>query len=174
MNNLTISGVIASDILPRNEGENEHSAFDLVVRHTTKAGKAKKEYFRVNTWNGMAAWAVKNLQPGQIVAVSGYLIQRQVAVGETVVRTTEICAKEIVPGASPAAIRRTELPSEPVLNPTVSREMSATDFGKRLSEAVEKVLAEGVTDPGQANAPEQISEHTAEMEEEQGATPDAA
>lgn len=196
MNNLILSGVIASDIknsagvvntniesanTDHADKKNTHVTFDICVRHTTKVGKVKKEYFRVNTWNGMAEWAKENLCPGQVIAVNGYLTSRQLTVGDTVVKTMEICAKEILPSGT---IRTSALVAEETVQTSASMEpmtlpantpmmisegdfpqksdmaaITSTDFGKRLSEAVERALdgATGAAPTGDAPMPDKAA-----------------
>ena len=109
MNNVSISGYIMDEPELREEqGGIAHLVFNLSVRHKTRAGEIRKESYRVSAWYKTAQWGISNLAKGQLVAIQGYLTQRQVVVGNIVGTSTEIVAEEFLPMRQPTA-------KEPVL-----------------------------------------------------------
>lgn len=98
MNKLFISGFIADDPQLRQEqGEIPHLVFNLSVRHKTRFGEVRKETYRVSAWHKAAQWGANNLVKGQLVAIQGYLTQRQVVAGNITATTTEIAVDEFLP-----------------------------------------------------------------------------
>ena len=79
MNRLYIDGMIASEpIFKMEPGEVPHLTFRLGVRHKTRSGETRFEYYRVSAWHKTALWAQDRLRRGQLVSVAGYLTQRTV------------------------------------------------------------------------------------------------
>lgn len=98
MNKIFMSGMIAgAPVLRMEKGDTAHLTLMISVRHRTQSGEMKKELYRVNAWNTMARWGADNLVKGQIVALQGYLTQRQVQAGGMSAIVTEITAEEFMP-----------------------------------------------------------------------------
>lgn len=97
MNKVFLSGMIADTPAPRMEvGETPHLTFSLRVRHRTRAGEVRSEFYRVNAWRNAARWGAEKLARGQIVGVQGYLTQRRVAGEGEPMFVTEVTAEEFL------------------------------------------------------------------------------
>ena len=95
MNRLYIDGKIASEpVFKMESGEVPHLTFRLSVRHKTRSGEMRSEFYRVSAWYKTAIWAQDKLQRGQIVSVAGYLTQRTVFCSPETLRTAEIVAEQ--------------------------------------------------------------------------------
>ncbi len=95
MNRLYIDGMIAGEPVFRMEvGEVPHLTFRLGVRHKTRSGETRSEYYRVSAWHRTALWARDRLRRGQLVSVAGYLTQRTVRREEETLHCTEIVAEQ--------------------------------------------------------------------------------
>lgn len=95
MNRLYIDGMIASEPVFKMEPvEVPHLTFRLSVRHKTRSGEMRSEFYRVSAWHKTAIWAQDKLQRGQIISVAGYLTQRTVQRAEETLRYTEIIAEQ--------------------------------------------------------------------------------
>lgn len=95
MNRLYIDGLIAGEPVFRMEpGEVPHLTFRLGVRHKTRSGEVRSEYYRVSAWHKAALWARDRLRRGQLVSVAGYLTQRTVRREEETLHCTEIVAEQ--------------------------------------------------------------------------------
>ena len=91
MNRLYIDGMIASEpVFKMEPGEVPHLTFRLGVRHKTRSGETRFEYYRVSAWHKTALWAQARLRRGQLVSVAGYLTQR----AEETLRCAEIVAEQ--------------------------------------------------------------------------------
>lgn len=98
MNKLYISGYIMDEPQLRQEqGDIPHLVFNLSVRHKTRGGETRKEAYRVSAWYKAAQWGADNLAKGQLVAIQGYLTQRQVVAGNITATSTEIAVDEFLP-----------------------------------------------------------------------------
>ena len=98
MNKVFISGIIVdTPILHNEKGDVAHLTLKLGVRYKQKTGEFRKEAYRVSAWNNTAKWAAENLKKGQIIAVQGYLAQRQMKLGNVSVVVTEISVDEFLP-----------------------------------------------------------------------------
>ena len=96
MNRLYIDGMIASEpVFKMEPGEVPHLTFRLGVRHNTRSGETRFEYYRVSTWHKTALWAQDRLRRGQLVCVAGYLTQRTVQRAEETLRCAEIVAEQL-------------------------------------------------------------------------------
>ena len=94
MNRLYIDGMIASEPVFKMElGEVPHLTFRLGVRHKTRSGETRFEYYRVSAWHKTALWAQDKFRRGQLVSVAGYLTQRTVQRAEETLRCAEIVAE---------------------------------------------------------------------------------
>ena len=95
MNRLYIDGMIAGEPVFRMEpGEVPHLTFRLGVRHKTRSGEVRSEYYRVSAWHRTALWARDRLRRGQLVSVAGYLTQRTVRRAEETLHCAEIVAEQ--------------------------------------------------------------------------------
>ena len=95
MNRLYIDGMIASEpVFKMESGEVPHLTFRLGVRHKTRSGETRFEYYRVSAWHKTALWAQARLRRGQLVSVAGYLTQRTVQRAEETLRCAEIVAEQ--------------------------------------------------------------------------------
>lgn len=95
MNRLYIDGMIASEPVFRMEsGETPHLTFRLGVRHKTRSGETRSEFYRVSAWHKAALWGHTKLRRGQIISVSGYLTQRTVYRAEEALQIAEIAAEQ--------------------------------------------------------------------------------
>ena len=95
MNRLYIDGLIASEpVFKMESGEVPHLTFRLGVRHKTRSGETRFEYYRVSAWHKTALWAQARLRRGQLVSVAGYLTQRTVQRAEETLRCAEIVAEQ--------------------------------------------------------------------------------
>lgn len=95
MNRLYIDGMITSEpVFKMEPGEVPHLTFRLGVRHKTRSGETRFEYYRVSAWHKTALWAQDKLQRGQIISVVGYLTQRTVQRTEETLRCSEIVAEQ--------------------------------------------------------------------------------
>ena len=95
MNRLYIDGMIASEpVFKMEPGEVPHLTFRLGVRHKTRSGETRFEYYRVSAWHKTALWAQDKLRRGQLVSVAGYLTQRTVQRAEETLRCAEIVAEQ--------------------------------------------------------------------------------
>ena len=95
MNRLYIDGMIASEpVFKMEPGEVPHLTFRLGVRHKTRSGETRFEYYRVSAWHKTALWAQDKLRRGQLVSVAGYLTQRTVYRTEETLRCAEIVAEQ--------------------------------------------------------------------------------
>lgn len=104
MNKLYISGCIMDEPqLRKEQGEIEHLVFNLSVRHKTRSGESRREAYRVSAWHKTARWGADNLSKGQLVAIQGYLTQRQVVAGNITATSTEIAVEEFLPMRQPLA-----------------------------------------------------------------------
>ena len=66
MNRLYIDGKIASEpVFKMESGEVPHLTFWLGVRHKTRSGETRFEYYRVSAWHRTALWAQDRLRRGQ-------------------------------------------------------------------------------------------------------------
>ena len=95
MNKVLITGIIAGDPAFRilDDGT-PNLRIKLGVQHRTKTGERRREYYRVNAWNGTANWADKNLKKGQLITIQGYLSQRKFSINGVSGNATEITADE--------------------------------------------------------------------------------
>ena len=94
MNRLYIDGMIASEpVFEMEPGEVPHLTFRLSVRHKTRSGEMRSEFYRVSAWHKTALWAQARLRRGQLVSVAGYLTQRTVQRAEETLRCAEIVAE---------------------------------------------------------------------------------
>ena len=95
MNRLYIDGMIAGEPVFRMEsGEVPLLTFRLGVRHKTRSGEVRSEYYRVSAWHKAALWARDRLRRGQLVSVAGYLTQRTVRRTEETLHCAEIVAEQ--------------------------------------------------------------------------------
>ena len=95
MNRLYIDGMIAGEpVFKMEPGEVPHLTFRLGVRHKTRSGETRFEYYRVSAWHKTALWAQARLRRGQLVSVAGYLTQRTVQRAEETLRCAEIVAEQ--------------------------------------------------------------------------------
>ena len=95
MNKVFLTGMIANAPTLRMEsGEVPHLTFRLGVRHKTRSGETRFEYYRVSAWHKTALWAQDKLRRGQLVSVAGYLTQRTVQRAEETMRCAEIVAEQ--------------------------------------------------------------------------------
>ena len=95
MNRLYIDGKIASEPVFKMEfGEVPHLTFWLGVRHKTRSGETRFEYYRVSAWHRTALWAQDRLRRGQFVSVAGYLTQRTVQRAEEKLHCAEIVVEQ--------------------------------------------------------------------------------
>lgn len=95
MNRLYIDGMIASEpIFKMEPGEVPHLTFHLGVRHKTRSGETRFEYYRVSAWHKTALWAQDRFRRGQLVSVAGYLTQRTVRRAEETLHCAEIVAEQ--------------------------------------------------------------------------------
>lgn len=114
MNKVFISGMIIDTPIFHTEKSNvAHLVLNLAVRHKTKTGELRTEVYRVSAWNNTAKWGVKNLGKGQIVAIHGYLTQRQIKMGSVTVATTEIAVDEFLPMQVTRSKHDSSSPTEP-------------------------------------------------------------
>lgn len=94
MNRLYIDGMIASEPVFKMESSDvPHLTFRLGVRHKTRSGETRFEYYRVSAWHKTALWAQNKLRRGRFVGVAGYLTQRTVYRTEETLRCAEIVAE---------------------------------------------------------------------------------
>ena len=95
MNRLYIDGMIAGEpVFKMEPGEVPHLTFRLGVRHKTRSGETRDEYYRVSAWHRTALWARDRLRRGQLVNVAGYLTQRTVQRAEETLYCAEIVAEQ--------------------------------------------------------------------------------
>ena len=67
MNRLYIDGKIASEpVFKMESGEVPHLTFWLGVRHKTRSGETRFEYYRVSAWHRTALWARSVRQRGGV------------------------------------------------------------------------------------------------------------
>ena len=96
MNRLYIDGMIAGEpVFKMEPGEVPHLTFRLGVRHKTRSGETRDEYYRVSAWHRTALWARDRLRRGQLVNVAGYLTQRTVQRAEETLYCAEIVAEQL-------------------------------------------------------------------------------
>ena len=96
MNRLYMDGIIASKpVFKMEPGEAPHLTFRLGVRHKTRSGEMRFEYYRISAWHKTALWAQDKLQRGQLISVAGYLTQRRVQRTEETLHCAEIVAKQL-------------------------------------------------------------------------------
>lgn len=98
MNKAFLSGRIVGNPELRMEGnDSAYLSLLLNVRHRTRGGEMHQEIYHVNAWNNAARWGAENLSRGQIVAVQGYLTQRQIQTAGITATATEVTAEEFLP-----------------------------------------------------------------------------
>ena len=103
MNKVFVSGKIVNDLIPRTfEDNGMHLVIKLCIRHKTRSGELRSEWYRINAWNGVAKWASENLKRGQLISVQGYLTQRQIRNADAIITATEITATEFTVDRIPA------------------------------------------------------------------------
>lgn len=98
MNKVFLSGkIVGNPELRMESNDSAHLSLVMSVRHRTRSGETHQELYHVNAWNNAARWGAENLTKGQIVAVQGYLTQRQIQAGGITATATEVTAEEFLP-----------------------------------------------------------------------------
>jgi single-stranded DNA-binding protein len=98
MNKVFLTGMIANAPTLRMEsGEVPHLIFSLSVRHKTRSGELRKEYYRISAWNNSARWGSEHLTRGQVISVQGYLSQRKIQQEQETLFIPEVVAEEFLP-----------------------------------------------------------------------------
>ena len=98
MNKVFLTGMIANAPTLRMEtGEVPHLIFSLSVRHKTRSGELRNEYYRISAWNNSARWGSVHLTRGQVVCVQGYLSQRKIQKEQETLFIPEVVAEEFLP-----------------------------------------------------------------------------
>lgn len=102
MNKVYLSGTVYDQPLSvGKDGAATHVVFKLIVRHRAKAG-IRSELYRISAWHQCAEYCAAHLVGGTRVALTGYLTQRPMAVGEKKFTAVEVTASEILLAQPPA------------------------------------------------------------------------
>lgn len=102
MNKVYLSGTVYDQPLSvGKDGAANHVVFKLIVSHRSKAG-VRSELYRISTWHQCADYCAAHLVKGTRVALTGYLTQRPMVVGEKKFTAVEVTASEILLAQPPA------------------------------------------------------------------------
>ena len=105
MNEVFLSGKIASiSTLTPMSHKCVHLMLQVCISHQNREKKMKREIYAVNTWNRLAQWANRNLEPGMPITIQGYLSQHKGDNG----RMTEITAKRILISQTRSSAKETQ------------------------------------------------------------------
>lgn len=89
MNRVFIAGIVVGQPAFRDR-EKRHLIFRICLCHRAAKRIVKREIYTVNAWHSTATWGARNLKQGQYIAIEGYLTQRHLENGETLVEITAV------------------------------------------------------------------------------------